>query len=172
MFHLGYQIENHQIALDNASIVLGRGRRAFFNRIEQLNRTLNQLENAHHLIHACALDPLTAAECLSLDQAAENNLMAFVQTSHLLLKAEWSAIKKRSAQQMEQEHVRYEINAIEIPPFYLTKCPICFQYNHFEITGQKFLESISTPFFSRKLSNNIEVFAKGHESSWGYRLLP
>ena len=81
--------EKRYIALDNASIVLGRATRAALRRLEVYNRWVLNAERAHHTVHACARAGLVPS-CAAADAAWESSIHSARRSAWAAADAAWA----------------------------------------------------------------------------------
>lgn len=83
--------QRSQIAVDNATTVIGQDDRVIFNRLQDFNKVMDGLIVAHHTAHLCAMNPLSGAACVSADRLLETFIPRFNKLSYKIANVAWMA---------------------------------------------------------------------------------
>jgi len=133
LFRKAYQLERAQIAADNVAIVWGKSDRATFKFIEASNRILSGMEMVHHVLHACALLPQTAEECIPKDLKMEDEMRVLHEQAGSAARMLW---RKGTLQGLgAAAALRVAVGKAhrsEGPPLREKTCPLCWQKVYWE----------------------------------------
>lgn len=113
------------IALDNASIRLGRSARDVWNGLRIYNDSVAGTEGVHHIWHACARNPATAPECLAIDQQWEAALLARKTLAHQYAQRAWGEGRIRAEAEGKTHHQEVRVFRLPSVPIHAIACPLC-----------------------------------------------
>ena len=159
--------ERLQIGMDNAAIALGKRDRDLLKFIQNQNKILSGLEVEHHIAHACAKAPPTAAECLPIDQAIEASIRNVAQFTRTAATAWWT--KNWLAAKTEILSVQSDIRIDRAASIAMTgnRCAVCGEVTEFRLEERRLTSRFTG---DRVRWMTIEVKPVKTQEGWNYAL--
>ncbi len=172
LFHRAEQIEKACIALDNASIRLGQSAREVWNGLRAYNSAAEVSDLAHHAVHTCARNPLTASQCVVLDQAMEKTLLARARHAERIASAVWQNGLARAIAEGRVLHSQVTVLRPTMPSLRSITCTLCGLPLYFErhvVEFDRCKVQQGNQIFENEVHSVGQSLRSG--SAWNYRVM-
>jgi hypothetical protein len=161
------QLETGIIALDNASILLGRSARGVWQDLTDHAQQMRAMEVAHHVAHACARAPLPNPACVTADLAWEARLRHSHAQGGVLARTAWVAGTARAKHAAARLGFSVFLDRPGVPPIAPVYCPVCLLPVGWRGPGS-WRESARVRVHARAFENAVTASSEG--GLWRYQV--
>lgn len=167
-----YDWRHSQVGIDNLAIEIGKEDSDILEMLRIKNMVLTAAEKIHHVLHACARIPWTAAGCVAPDEAAEASIRVLVRTTKIAATTRWLTNGTRTTLKLSEIGKGGVLRRMQTVPFDTSMCPICHLESGFRLTQSSIRHHLSTFEKQRYLQVGVKIVGKSltQKERWNYKL--